>query len=1052
MNQILKIILFIIGSIPLLGYGQTEVKRESFTTAANVTTSKAGGLCGGDNSGACGTANTLNVDACTSWSGFGGSGDQPFLFAQDYDDCGGTGVGLVENTVVDLGTLAAGNTGEITFKGLFGSRGSGSAVAYDANDSAIVEISTNGGGSYTKYLKLDRFSGDQLQVSNYDGSNTETLSLTYTERSISLGTGLNGQQILVRTTYYNLTGSEAVASDEFTLWHCATGDSEGVVEDNFDEPDNIAYATYNVASGLTTGNSLKIGEFIIKDGGGDGDADTEATTLTDITFSVSNFNYFKAIALFDGAVNIGEEITVAANISFNGLSLVAADEGTKTFDVYATFNNNVVDNEQVQLTIQSVTEDCGSKFAAADGGGASTSITGDDNRIEVTATKLLVTGDDWSDIDTDFTLTVTAVDANNLTDKDETPSVTLSEDGAGTMSSITGLTQNLVAGTYTWTDVQHDTEETITVTASDGVLTDGTKSVVLNGPTTYYVNDGTMDGDELWCTAIGSDANPGTAASPWLTLNKVLTTAAAGDIIYFDVGTYNSANDKDQTISLAKLRITGAGMEKTIFDNPGADNYFVTITANDVVLSDFTIFSFNENGTAKGKALDINGATGVVVNNIQFDKNNETGGGYAIEIYNNASVIFNGGGTTCNNFSGSGGARVLGATSDVTFNQFQFILNERSEKGAGLKIEAGTVTLNSSRFANNEGSSDQKGVGLFINGGTTTINDCIFEDNDYVVATNFIGGAISIAAGTVDINRSEIKNTTSSSGSGVYGAGIGVTGGTVTIDSCIFSGNSGERANDIYVDGGSVTAYNSTFSSSANQIGRVSGTFTISDCGSPTEYGSGITKTNTDAPSFTSGITLPDNYSGNCATAVVLPIELNYIRGKCTEKGVFISWETSSEINNRYFILEKSQDKETFEEINSINGAGNSNNLIHYQTIDEIGELGIYYYRIKQVDFNGDYSYSKTIAIDNSCAIDNLINYVTMNEDELLINYWTERNAPVQINLYDLSGKLIYNTSKILLEGNSTDSILLNKNLASGLFIISITSKKHIFTQKISNF
>lgn len=1020
---------------------QTEIVRESFTTTANLTTSKSAGFCGSDNSGACGSANILDVDVCTSWSGFGGSGDQSFLFAQDYDDCGGTGVGLVENVVVDLGTVAGGNTGNIVFYGLFGSRGSGSAVNYDVSDSAIVEISVNGGGAYTKYLKIDRFSGDQLQISNYGGGNTETLSLTYTERSISLGSGLNGQQILVRITFYNLTGSEAIAVDEFVLTHCGIGSSESTVEENgFDEPDNIAYSTYSAASGLTTVNAIKVGELVINDGGSDNtDGDALPTILSSISFSVLNPNNVEAVALFDGASNLAEETDVVDNIAFSNLTITAADEGSKSFDIYATFKSFVVDNEQIQFTVTSVTAaSCNSSFAAADGGGASTSVAGDDNRIEVTATKLVITGDDWADINTNFNLTVKATDANNNIDKDNTTSVTLSEDGAGIMSSGAGLTQSLVAGIYSWTDLQHDTEESFTITASDGSLTDGTHPFATNNPSIYYLNDGTMDGDELWCTAVGNDANTGGTADPYRTLGQALSVVANGDIIYVDVGTYNQANDKDLTLANTKVRIIGAGDDKTIFDNPGADNYFLKVTGNDTYLQGFKVFSYNETGTATAKALDINGATGVIVNNVQMDANDESGGDYAVKVYGAAEVTFGAGGSTCNDGSGSGGMEVSG-TATVNLNNYSFIGNSRNDHGPSLRVEGGTVNMRKCLVSNTVLNSDRAGAAIYCTGGTVNVYDCIFEDNQYTLGTNIVGGVVRVAGGTVNITRSKILNMTSASGSDAYGA-AGITSGTLNIDSTTFEGNncggSCNESNDVYVNGGTATVFNCTFNSAADNVGADAGTLTISNSGNPSEAGSGATFTNTIAPSYTANPIGGPGFMGTCGTSItLLPIELKSFTGSCFDDKVLLKWETESEKNNDYFIVQRSVNLRNFEDVARIEGSGNSNVLKTYNYWGENKHESTVYFRLKQVDFDGTISYSDVLKVW-SCSVgrveDNsnlsiFPNPLNRGKSQLL-NFSTEVD---QIRVYNAYGVVVMSVS-----GNNIKYINLNNSLVTGMYYV----------------
>ncbi|GJM35523.1 MAG: hypothetical protein DHS20C18_45240 [Saprospiraceae bacterium] len=241
-----------------------------------------------------------------------------------------------------------------------------------------------------------------------------------------------------------------------------------IVEGGFDEPDNIVYENYDASSALTTANAIKIGAFTIRDGGAGGsDADMVSTILTDIEFSVLNSSNLAALAIFDGINNVSEVTTVSSTTTFNsinsGTGLEAADNGTKSFDVYATFKSSVIDNEQVQLTITSATADGvnGSVFAAVNAGGALTSISGDDNRIEVTATDLIF-DQEPTDVNINAVMfpfpTIAAIDANVNIDKDFSNLVSLSS--TGTFSGTATTSANIVNGIATFNNLVFSVEAT----------------------------------------------------------------------------------------------------------------------------------------------------------------------------------------------------------------------------------------------------------------------------------------------------------------------------------------------------------------------------------------------------------------------------------------------------------------------------------------------------------------------------------------------------------------------------------------------------------------
>ncbi len=127
-------------------------------------------------------------------------------------------------------------------------------------------------------------------------------------------------------------------------------------------------------------------------------------------------------------------------------------------------------------------------------------------------------------------------------------------------------------------------------------------------------------------------------------------------------------------------------------------------------------------------------------------------------------------------------------------------------------------------------------------------------------------------------------------------------------------------------------------------------------------------------------ILLVDNFTGSaqpfdldwtgtagldCMT-VPLPVELISFEGH--NKGVIneLYWETASEKNNDYFILQYSSNGVEWEEVDQINGAGTTSNTQYYSATHRNFEIGINYYRLIQVDFDGTKKTHNIISIDNS--------------------------------------------------------------------------------------
>ena len=98
--------------------------------------------------------------------------------------------------------------------------------------------------------------------------------------------------------------------------------------------------------------------------------------------------------------------------------------------------------------------------------------------------------------------------------------------------------------------------------------------------------------------------------------------------------------------------------------------------------------------------------------------------------------------------------------------------------------------------------------------------------------------------------------------------------------------------------------------------------------------------------------------------AFLLPIELTYFEVLQNGNELFFEWETATETNNDYFTIEQSLDGVSFHEIARITGAGTTSSYTLYEYSYPISIEGIVYFRLKQTDYNGDYSYSNIKTID----------------------------------------------------------------------------------------
>ena len=139
---------------------------------------------------------------------------------------------------------------------------------------------------------------------------------------------------------------------------------------------------------------------------------------------------------------------------------------------------------------------------------------------------------------------------------------------------------------------------------------------------------------------------------------------------------------------------------------------------------------------------------------------------------------------------------------------------------------------------------------------------------------------------------------------------------------------------------------------------------------------------------------------------LALPIELVSFSATLIEKyAVQLQWITASEINNDYFIVQRSYDANHWETLTKVDGAGNSYIVNHYSALDENPLPGISYYRIMQTDFDGQISYSRIESIRWNKNDPPYIVYPNPTSDWLSVTSAKTGGGIVQ--LYDTNGKLL---------------------------------------------
>lgn len=181
----------------------------------------------------------------------------------------------------------------------------------------------------------------------------------------------------------------------------------------------------------------------------------------------------------------------------------------------------------------------------------------------------------------------------------------------------------------------------------------------------------------------------------------------------------------------------------------------------------------------------------------------------------------------------------------------------------------------------------------------------------------------------------------------------------------------------------------------------------------------------------------------------LLPITLVSFTGSLVnENSAQLNWVTASELNNDYFTVERSADAIDFTSLAVVQGAGNSNQTINYSTLDKSPLSGLSYYRLKQTDFNGQFSYSNIVHIEAAQSNFEIVNtFSSIDQKVLEVTLNCSRECMISFELYDLTGRKVYSFSENVL-GNQKVS-LSTASLSPNIYMLKACNGNKIISKKI---
>ncbi len=569
--------------------------------------------------------------------------------------------------------------------------------------------------------------------------------------------------------------------------------------------------------------------------------------------------------------------------------------------------------------------------------------------------------------------------------------------------------------------------------------------------TSYYVNNNSTAGDR-WCSAVGNDANNGTAVgTPKLTLLSVLTSydLGAGDIVYIDNGTYSwtginwntsASNDYGTGTGANVLTIQGAGTGGTyttaitsssgiLFEFPSSSDTYDYITFDGLSMTAASTSDVFYLGQPDYITVQNSILIGVDAGSVAF---------HTFNAANNCTL------TLCDVRATGTASKAIhveqaSACSDLTIERNHIDGVSGSEANWGVYDDQGStnfVCKNNffSNFLTGVYRGQDRAGAVLYNNSFYCKNYCVQLDEACI--STILKNNIFYCYGNTASDYPLYFNSTSN-----------FTGANVNYNLYYTAGSNVARwANTDYT---TRALWNSTSGRTpeANGTSGDPGYTNASICN--LTIGSGSPAANVGVTGLVTNDITSAGSRGNppeigAFEVGSLPITLIGFDANCNNlHELEFNWTTGSEINNDFFSIERSKDLQNWEISFTAKGAGNSTQIINYTGNEENQLPGITYYRLKQTDFDGRFEYSAVISTTN-CKDKNIDFSIFPNPSSGRFNIVFSGNKD-QISSFEVTNAL----GQMVYSSNYLSGVLDLSEKPAGTYVVRINTENSVLFKKI---
>ena len=184
----------------------------------------------------------------------------------------------------------------------------------------------------------------------------------------------------------------------------------------------------------------------------------------------------------------------------------------------------------------------------------------------------------------------------------------------------------------------------------------------------------------------------------------------------------------------------------------------------------------------------------------------------------------------------------------------------------------------------------------------------------------------------------------------------------------------------------------------------------------------------------------------------VVPVELVSFNASANGSVVNLSWATATELNNNGFSIERKTSSSNWQTIGFVKGSGTTTVMNNYNFADRnILSQTIYSYRLKQIDFDGMFSYSKVVQVSTNLisTFELKQNYPNPFNPETQISFSIAKDGFVSLIVYNLLGQEVKTLVSRNLGAGSHSIIFDASTLHSGIYIYKLTSAGSTLTKKM---